>query len=131
MRSIRVLWATAVLVASLVLGATAYASGGSGGGGGTGGGGGGGGTVTPPATCVAQITSFSNTAGYGPYGANVADIRTKFTVKNCTAASVSWTGRVTYRGPFWGGATFDFPMSCALTIAANSSSTCQLTERYQ
>ena len=95
-----------------------------------GGGSGGGGVVTPPANCVAQITSFSNTSGYGPYGPQVADIRTRFTVKNCTSAAVAWTARLTYRGPFWGGTVFDFPMTCTMPIAARSSATCQVTERY-
>ena len=99
-------------------------------GGGGGGGSGGGGVVTPPANCVAQITSFSNTSGYGPYGPQVADIRTRFTVKNCTSAAVNWTARLTYHGPFWGGTVFDFPMTCAMPIAARSSATCQVTERY-
>lgn len=86
--------------------------------------------MTPPSNCVAQITSFNNTAGYGPYGPNVADIRTRFTVKNCTSSAVTWQARLTYHGPFWGGTVFDFPMSCPLSIAANSSATCQVTERY-
>ena len=103
---------------------------GSGGGGGSLSGGGGGGSVTPPSNCVAQISSVSNTAGYGPYGPNVADIRTKFSVKNCTAAVATWQARATYTGPFWGGSTFSFPLSCSLTVGANSSATCQLTERY-
>ncbi len=93
-------------------------------------GGGGGGTVTPPSNCVAQITSFNNTAGYGPYGPNVADIRTRFSVKNCTSSAVNWQARLTYHGPFWGGTVFDFPMSCPLAITANSTVTCQVTERY-
>ena len=97
---------------------------------GGGGGGGGGGVVPPPAACVAQITSFSNTAGYGPYGPNVADIKTRFSVKNCTGAAVNWQARLTYHGPFWGGTVFDFPMSCGLAIAANATLTCQVTERY-
>ena len=97
--------------------------------GGSGGGGGGGG-VTPAANCVAQVSAFSNTAGYGPYGPNVADIRTRFTVKNCTAVAVKWQARLTYHGPFWGGTVFDFPLTCDMPIAANASQTCQVTERY-
>jgi hypothetical protein len=91
--------------------------------------GGGGGTVTP-GNCVAQISSFSNTSGYGPYGPNVADIRTRLTVKNCTGAAVNWQARATYTGPFWGGSVFSFPLTCALPIGAGSSGTCQVTERY-
>ena len=98
-------------------------SGGSGGGGGTG-------TVTPPSTCVAEISSFVNTPGYGPYRADVADITTKATVKNCTGSAVNWLARVTYRGPFWGGTTFAFPLTCAMAIAANGQGTCQTKERY-
>ena len=98
--------------------------------GGSGGGGGGGGAVVLPTTCVAEISSMSNTAGYGPYGPQVADIKSKFTVKNCTSAPVSWQARVTYSGPFWGGATFAFPLTCSLGIAARSSQTCSITERY-
>lgn len=116
--------------------ASAQASG-SGGGGGNGGGGnggggngGGGGGAVPPSNCVAEISSFSNTPGYGPYGPNVADIRTKVTVKNCTSSSVAWTARATYTGPFWGGGQFAFPLTCSLTIGANASSSCQITERY-
>lgn len=110
-------------------GPTTTASGsGGGGGGGTSGGGGGGGTVTPG--CVAQITAFDNVAGYGPYGPNVADIRTKVTVKNCGSSSVTWQARATYTGPFWGGATFNFPLTCDLAIAGGKSGTCQITERY-
>lgn len=104
------------------------ASGSGGGGGGTSGGGGGGGTTTPG--CVAQITAFDNTPGYGPYGPNVADIRTKVTVKNCTGGAVAWQARATYTGPFWGGGTFDFPLTCDLTVAAGRSGSCQITERY-
>lgn len=103
------------------------ASGSGGGGGGTSGGGGGG-TVTPG--CVAQITAFDNTPGYGPYGPNVADIRTRVTVKNCGGSAVAWQARATYTGPFWGGATFDFPLGCDLAIAGGKSGTCQITERY-
>lgn len=106
----------------------ASGSGGGGGGGGTSGGGGGGGTVTPG--CVAQITAFDNTSGYGPYGPNVADIRTKVTVKNCGGSAVAWQARATYTGPFWGGATFDFPLSCDLSISGGKSGTCQISERY-
>ena len=98
--------------------------------GGSGGGGGGGGGGVAPATCVADISSFNNTAGYGPYGGGVADIKTRFTVKNCTALAVNWQAKLTYRGPFWGGTVFDFPLTCAMPIAANSSATCQVTERY-
>jgi hypothetical protein len=98
--------------------------------GGGGGGGGGGGTTTPPANCAAQISSFNNTAGYGPYGPNVADIKTRFSVKNCTASAVNWKARLTYHGPFWGGTVFDFPLTCNMAIAANSTTTCQVTERY-
>ena len=100
---------------------------------GTGGGGGGGGAVGgggAPATCVAEISAFNNTAGYGPYGGGVADIKTRFTVKNCTAQAVNWQAKLIYRGPFWGGTVFDFPLTCAMPIAANSSATCQVTERY-
>ena len=99
---------------------------------GTGGGGGGGavGGGGAPATCVAEISAFNNTAGYGPYGGGVADIKTRFTVKNCTAQAVNWQAKLIYRGPFWGGTVFDFPLTCAMPIAANSSATCQVTERY-
>lgn len=115
---------------SITPAATASGSGGGGGGGGTGGsgGGGGGGTVTPG--CVAQIASFDNVAGYGPYGPSVADIRTRVTVKNCTGSAVAWQARATYTGPFWGGQTFNFPISCDLSIAGGKSGTCQVTERY-
>ncbi len=97
---------------------------------GGGGGGGGGGAVTPPATCAAQITTFDNVSGYGPYAPNVADITTRVEVKNCSGASVAWQARVTYTGPFWGGSTFDFPVSCTLVIAANSTGKCQVREKY-
>lgn len=114
-------------LAGPVLASGSGSGGGTGGGGGVGGGGGGG---TVPPSCVAEISSFSNTPGYGPYGPNVADIRTRLTVKNCTGAAVSWQARATYTGPFWGGSVFSFPLTCALAIGAGSSATCQLTERY-
>jgi hypothetical protein len=96
-----------------------------------GGSGGGGSKVVPtPTTCVAKITSATHTAGYGPYGPNVADIKTKFTVANCTAAAVNWTARVTYSGELWGGTQFALPLTCALPIATRSSKTCTTTERY-
>ncbi len=121
----------AAATSSVVTGAPTIKLSGSGGGGGTGGGsGGGGGTVTPPATCTAEITSFSNTAGYGPYGPNVADIRTRVSVKNCTSSAVAWQARATYTGPFWGGTVFSFPLTCKMAIGSTSTATCQLTERY-
>ena len=79
---------------------------------------------------MADVSAFNNAPGYGPYSPIVADITTKFTVRNCTAAAVSWQARVTYRGPFWGGSVFSFPLTCALPIAARSSGTCQVRERY-
>ena len=115
----------ALIAATTFVPIAAFASGGGGGSGGSGGG-----TTTPPATCVTTISSFSNTAGYGPYGPNVADIKSRFTVKNCTSTPLTLTGRVTYVGPFWGGSTFAFPLSCNMAIAPNSSQTCQITERY-
>ncbi len=97
---------------------------------GGGGGGGGGGTVTPPSSCVPQISAFDNTPGYGPYSPVVADIRTRVTVKNCSSSAVTLQARVTYQGVFWGGSTFNFPVTCAMIIGANSSLTCQLREKY-
>jgi hypothetical protein len=59
----------------------------------------------------------------------VAAIKTKFSVTNCTNAPVNWTARVTYTGAFWGSG-FNFPLTCAMSIAASSSQTCTVDERY-
>ena len=67
----------------------------------SGSGGGGSGVVKPPAKFVVQITALSNSSGDSAYGPQVADIRTRFTGKNCKSAGGGLDGTV-----------FDFPMTC-------------------
>jgi len=96
-----------------------------------GGGGGSSAAATPPPNnCVAQISAFANTPGYGPYSPYVASIKTKVTVKNCAAQAASWQARVTYAGPFFGGQSFAVPLTCSLLVPASSAATCSVVQRY-
>ena len=101
----------AALGLALIAGATGPAL--ASGGGGSGGGGG-------SSACVAQLGSVSNLASYGWYLPFIAEIKTKYNVKNCSSSPQTLVARTTYLASDGTGDA----QQCTFAMAANTSSTC-------
>ncbi len=108
---------TLALVALVLLSGNAFASGG---------GGGGGGGAPVPSGCVAKITQFDNTPGYGKYSPYVGGIRTTLTVQNCTPSPVAWHAIVTYSSGWQTTFTCTLPGS----IGGGLSGSCRVDNQY-